>query len=105
PATADRGNDGDGVRRILENLEAHRRVTGDEVLIVEWMDERPLDAGICAVVERLPGDRIRYEHELCAERAHALELRGRCGLDRDDGARHARGPRGVCDTLAGIARA
>jgi len=37
PATADRGNDRDGVRRILENLEAHRRVTGYEVLIVEWM--------------------------------------------------------------------
>src|SRR5260370_36028941 len=40
-ATANRGNDGDRVRRILENLQAHRRVTGYEVLIVEGVDKRP----------------------------------------------------------------
>src|SRR6267143_272307 len=105
PATADRGNDRDGVRRILENLEAHRRVTGYEVLIVEWMDERPRDARIRTVIERLPGDRIWHEHELRAQRAHALELRGWRRLDCDDSARHTHGPRRVCDTLPRIAGA
>src|SRR6266566_926830 len=45
-ATADRGNDGSRFRGILENLQAHGRVTGYEVLIVEWMDKRPYDARI-----------------------------------------------------------
>ncbi len=80
-------------------------MTSYKVLIVEWMDERSLDAGIRAVIERLPGDRIRHEHELRAQRAHALELRGGRRLDRDDRARHARSPRRVCDTLTGIAGA
>jgi len=54
-------------------------------------------------IERLPGDAIRHEHERRAQRAHALELRGGRRLDRDDRARHARGPRRVCDTLTGVA--
>ncbi len=77
----------------------------DEVVIVEWMDERPGDSRIRSVFERLPCDLIWHEHELCPQRAHAVELRGGRRLDGDDGARHARGARGVRDTLTGIAGA
>ena len=75
---------------------------GDEVVVVERMDERPGDAGIGAVLERLPGHRVRDEYELRPQRPHAVELRRGRRLDRDDGAGHARGARGVGDSLTGI---
>src|ERR1051325_2529302 len=105
PAPADRRDDGRRVGRVLENLEPHGRVTGDEILIVERMHERSLDSRIRPVVERLPCARVGNQHELGAERAHAVELGLRRGLDRDDGARHARGPCGIRDALSRIPRA
>ncbi len=46
PAAADAGDDRRGVRCILENLQAHGAVAGDEIVIVERMHEGPFDARI-----------------------------------------------------------
>ena len=65
----------------------------------------PSTPGKRTLLERLPRDLVRHQHERGAERLHALEFRGRRGLDRHDRARHARFPRRVGDTLSGVARA
>ncbi len=104
-AASDGGDDGGGIGRVLQDFQAHRRMTGDEVLVVERMDERPKNPRIRPVVERLPGDLVRHQHEGRPERSHALELRCRRRLDRYHGARHTGLPGGVGDTLAGVSRA
>jgi hypothetical protein len=80
-------------------------VAGDEIVIVERMHERSFDIRKGALVERLPRHLIGNEHQLRAERAHAFHLGGGRGLDRDDGAGHARLARRIGDALAGVAGA
>ena len=45
PAAADAGDDGRGVGRVLEDLESHRSVTGDEVVVVKGVHEDALAPG------------------------------------------------------------
>ena len=104
-AAADAGDDRGRVRRVLENLEAHGRVTGDELVIVERVHERPFHARKRTRVQRLPGHVVRHGNERRAERPHPVDLRCRRGLDRDDGARHAGLSRRVGDALPGVSGA
>ena len=90
---------------ILEDLEADGGIAGDEVVIVEGMDEGALDAGIGALLQRLPGGLKGNQHQLRAECLHALDLGGGRGLDDDDGAGDAGLARGIGDALSGIAGA
>jgi len=53
---SDRRDDRFCVRRVFQNLERHRAVTGDEIVVVERMNKRSLRAGILSIFERLPGD-------------------------------------------------
>ncbi len=69
------------------------------------MNECAVGAGKSARVERAPGDMVGDEDQFGPERAHPFQLRGRRGLDRDHGARHARAPRGEGDSLPGVAGA
>ena len=94
-----------GLGRIFQNLQPHRGMTGDEIVIVERMNEGSFGAGKGARVERAPGDVVGDEDEFGPERAHPFQLRGRRGLDRDHGAGHARFARGVGDPLPGVAGA
>src|ERR1700729_984257 len=74
---ADCGDDRGGVRSIFENLEAHRRMTGDEIMIVEWVHERPFHAGKRSIPKGLPRGCIRHRDETGAKRPHSLDLRFR----------------------------
>ena len=91
--------------QILEDLEPHRAVAGDEIVIVERVDE-----GAVEPFERMrfggdPGLLVGHRHDRRAERAHSVELGLRRGLDRDDGARNPELPRRISDALPRIARA
>ena len=44
-AAADAGNDRGRVGRVFKNLQSHRRMAGDEIVIVERMHERPFGSG------------------------------------------------------------
>jgi hypothetical protein len=46
PAAADAADDRLCVGFVFENLEPHRAMPGDEIVIVERMHERPLRTGI-----------------------------------------------------------
>ena len=105
PAAAE-GRDDDGdVGRILEDLEPHGGVAGDEVVVIEGMHEGALDAGIGALLQRLPRDGKGHQHQRGAERLHALDLGEWGRLDDDHGAGDAGLPRGIGDALPGIAGA
>ena len=79
-------------------------MSGDEVVIVERMHERALDAGHRTLLQGLPGDRVRNEDQTRAEGSHPFNLGGRRGLDRDDRAANARLTRRIGNALPGIAR-
>ena len=103
--SADAGDHRGGVGRVLEDLERHRRVAGDEGVVVEGMDERALDAREAPFLHRFPGDRERHQHQGRAQRTHALELGHRGGFHRHHRAADAGLPRGVGHSLAGVAGA
>ena len=81
PAAADGRDDGDRIGRIFQDLESHRAMAGDEIVIVERVYERSFDSGKRALAQGLPGDLVRHRDEPCAERLHTLDLRGRRRLD------------------------
>ena len=47
------------VGRVFKNLETHRRMTGDEIVIVERMHKRSFGSGKRTILERFPGDIVR----------------------------------------------
>ena len=65
----------------------------------------PSTPGIGALLQRLPRDVEGHQHQLRAQRPHALDLRLRRRLDHDHRARHAGRARRIGDALARIARA
>jgi hypothetical protein len=75
------------------------------MIVVERMDERPLDPGERAALEPFPAGVPRGLDDPRAERAHTRDLRLRRQFDRDDRARHAGLARSVCDALTRVARA
>ena len=93
------------VGRVFQNLESHRSMAGDEIVIVERVDECPFHAGKGAILQCFPRDFVRDRDQFRSERAHPIDLRFRRGLDCDDAAGHASLSRGVGDALAGVARA
>src|SRR5450631_4319168 len=60
------GNDRGRVRRVFKNLQTDRRVTGDEIAIVERMDERPFDSGKRTILEGFPRDIVWHRNEFRA---------------------------------------
>src|ERR1051325_8018190 len=87
---ADGHEDGLHVGHVFEDLDADGGVAGDEVMIVERMDERALDAGIGALFHRVPAGVERRLHPRRAEVAHPLDLRLGRGLDHQHRARNPR---------------
>ena len=78
---------------------------GDEVVVVEGMDERAVGAFVGAVLERLPRD-VDTARESASRRARACAAASRRRrLDRDDRARHAGLTRRVRNALARVAGA
>ncbi len=104
-AAADAGDDGFRIGRVFQNLETHRSVTGDEVVIVERVHKRSFGSRIRTLLERLPCDIVWNRDELCAERPHPVDLGFRRRLDYDNGARHTCLSRRVGDALSCISRA
>ena len=56
------GSDFPDVRLKLENLQCHRAVAGDEIIIVERMNEGSVRAGILSIFQRFPSDVVRSEN-------------------------------------------
>src|SRR5262249_49546908 len=86
-AAADGGNDGGGIWRIFENLQAHCPMASDEIVIVKRMHERTFDAGIRSIIQSFPGDVAGHRNQLRTQCANPLKLRLRYGLDDNDAAR------------------
>src|SRR5258708_14030207 len=99
---ADRGDDGAHVGQVLEDLQAHGAMAGDEIVIVERVDEGAVEPGISMRLGRLPRLLIGNRDDGRAERPHPLELVLRRGLDRYDRARNSKLPRCVRNTLSRI---
>src|SRR5437899_1497302 len=81
-AAADRGDYGAHVGQVLDDLETHGAVTGDEIVIVERVDEGAVEPGELMRLDRLPGVIVGNRDDGGAERPHPLELGLRRGLDR-----------------------
>ena len=54
PAAAERGDHGIDVGQVFEDLEARRRVAGDEIIVVERMHEVAAHARRCVRFDGLP---------------------------------------------------
>ena len=80
-------------------------MTGDEIMVVERVHQRALDAGIEMILQRLPRDVKGDENQRRSQSPHSRDLGGRGGLDDDDGARNTGLPRGIGDALPGVAGA
>src|SRR6185369_16651533 len=104
-AAADGAYDSANVRTVFDDLESHRAVARDEVVIVERVDECRVDAGEFVTLRCDPGAVVGDGHNGRAKRAHAVELGLRRGFDRDDRARDAILPSGVGDALTRVAGA
>ena len=65
-------NHGSRVGCVLQDLQSHRRVPGDEVVVVEGMDERAVDAWDARSSSAFHATSIGHGNQLRAERAHAL---------------------------------
>jgi hypothetical protein len=83
-AAAERHDDRVHVRKVFQDLEPDRRVSGDDGLVADRMDEVALDPGIAVVFEDLPPARIGELHRLRAQALDRGELCLRRGLGDDD---------------------
>src|SRR5450755_3212485 len=73
-SAAERGEHSRDVGQILEDLESDGRVARDEIIIIEWVDERPFNARKCALLHRTPALVERRLHKSRAEGLHARNL-------------------------------
>ena len=80
-------------------------MAGDEIVIVERVDEGALEPFEFVRLCGDPGAVVGHRHGGRAERAHTVELGLRRGLDRDHGAGNAELPSRISDALAGVAGA
>jgi hypothetical protein len=106
PAAADRDDDGRQVRQVLEQLEAERSLAGDDVGIVEGMDER--EAGLGGPVasrDEAVVDARADDHDARAQRFGRLDLGDRRALRHEHLARHAALPRRQRERLRVVAGA
>ncbi len=79
-----RNDDRVHVREVFQDLQADRRVSGDDRLVADGMDEMPLDPGIAVVLEDLPPAGIGKLHRLRPQAPDSGQLRVRGALGHDD---------------------
>src|SRR6185295_5007093 len=100
PAAADRHDERVELVRVLEHLERHGALTGDDVVVIERMHVRA-----SALARDLERDRVRFvvatvrEHGLRAAALDSGELGERYTLGEHDGHRRANKLRGERDAL------
>src|SRR5215472_3840604 len=79
-------------------------MTGNEIVIIERMNECSAKSAKGSFIERFPSDLVRDWNECRPERFHSFQLRLRRGFNGNDRARHACGSRRISYALAGVAR-
>ena len=104
-ASAETGNDGCDVGKILDDFEAGRGVTGDEGVIFKGMDEGAVHGGVGALAEGLPALIPGSFDDLAAETANGVELGLRSGFNHENFRGDAGAASGEGHTLGSVAGA
>jgi hypothetical protein len=95
------------VGEVLDELEPDRPVPGHHALVLDGVDEEPIDAVEARVDDRLPPALPRHLDHPAAEALDPLELRLRGAVGADDRRRDARlacGPRDALRHVPGARR-
>ena|SRR6516162_6350204 len=104
-AAADACNDRGGVGRVFKDLQTHRRMTGNEIVVIKRMHKYPFDPGERTFLKGLPRDFIRHGNQSRAKRLHTLDFRHGRRLEHDNRARNACLFCRVSNALSGISGA
>src|SRR5207248_11225564 len=67
-AAANTSDDGGHIWRVFENFQCHRAMTGNEIIVIERMNECSINSRKASFIERFPSDFVRNWNESRPER-------------------------------------